>query len=253
MMEKPRTENLRPHLTRLPELTARRRLARRILRRLLQGLAELLTATQVRGLENLPRQGQVLLVTNHLGDADALVGLAYCPRQIDTLAKIELYDLPVLGALMDAYGMIWLHRGQPDRRALRAALDGLAEGRLVTIAPEGRESLTGALEEATDGAAYIALRSGAPLLPVTFTGTENRLIFGNLKRLHRPRISITVGPPFYLDPETGARTHHWSGPSNLRGAARAAVLQAATETLMRTLAAQLPPEYQGVYRQDRNP
>ena len=59
---------------------------------------------------------------------------------------------------MDWYGTIWVHRGRPDRRALRAALNGLAEGRMLAIAPEGRESISGELEQGTDGAAYIALR-----------------------------------------------------------------------------------------------
>lgn len=251
-VEKPRTENLRPYLTQLPPLTTSRRLARRILLLLVKLVVGLCARVQMRGLENVPRQGKVLLISNHLGDADALVGIAHCPRHIDTLAKIELYDLPVLGALMHAYGVIWVHRGMPDRRALRAALEGLAEGRLVTIAPEGRESLTGALEEATDGAAYIALKSGAPILPVAFTGTENKRIFGNLRRLRRTDVTITVGQPFYLDPASGERIDRWSGPSNLRGGNRAAVLTRATETMMRTLASLLPPEYQGVYRQDRN-
>jgi 1-acyl-sn-glycerol-3-phosphate acyltransferase len=132
---------------------------------------------------------------------------------------------------MDTYGVIWVHRGRPDRRALHAVLDGLAEGRVIAIAPEGRESVSGALEEGTPGAAYLALKSGAPILPVTFTGTENRNVYGSLKRLRRAEISLTIGKPFHLD-----QSGNW----------RQAVDQG-TQQIMLTLAEQLPPEYRGVY------
>jgi 1-acyl-sn-glycerol-3-phosphate acyltransferase len=185
----------------------------------------------VEGLENFPRQGPALVVVNHLGDADIVLGLAVLPAPIDALAKMEMYDFPIIGKLMAWYGVIWLHRGQPDRRALHAALQGFQEGRLIGIAPEGRESLTGSLEEGTAGAAFLALKGKVPLVPVTFTGTENSRIYGNLKRLRRTPVSLRVGPAFWLE----------------TGASRAAALREGTEQIMRRLAGQLPPEYRGVY------
>jgi 1-acyl-sn-glycerol-3-phosphate acyltransferase len=208
-----------------------------MLRRILKSLARLLvlicTRPWVNGLEHYPRQGPALVVINHLGDADGALGLAYFPVETDSLAKAELYDFPFLGALMDAYGVIWVHRGRPDRRALRAALDGLKEGRVIALAPEARESLTGSLEQGTGGAAYLALRSGAPLVPVTFTGTENRHVYGSLKRLRRACVTMTVGPPFTLD-----------GLAGQHGA-----IEAGTQQIMLTLAHQLPPEYRGAYQE----
>jgi 1-acyl-sn-glycerol-3-phosphate acyltransferase len=172
-----------------------------------------------------------LVVSNHLGDADFVVGTALPPVVTETLAKAELYDYPVLGKVLDAYGVIWVHRGQPDRKALRAALDGLRQGKLVSIAPEGRESVTGALEEGTQGAAYLALKAGVPLLPVTFTGTENARIYGNLKRLRRTDVTMTVGPLFRLD----------DLPDHKQA------IEQGTQKIMYVLAAQLPPEYRGMY------
>ena len=136
-------------------------------------LAWIFTKVEIQGLENFPSQGPAIIVANHLGDADFVLGIAFTPRPPEVLAKAELYNFPVLGKLMELYGVIWVHRGQPDRRALRASLQGLAEGRLISLAPEGRESLTGGLEEGTNGAAYLALKANAPILPVTFTNTEN--------------------------------------------------------------------------------
>jgi 1-acyl-sn-glycerol-3-phosphate acyltransferase len=228
---KPVAEQVRPEITRLPQLTARRRLARRALQVLLRFLAWLLIDSQVSGLENIPAQGAALIVSNHLGDADLALGIAFAPRFPEVLSKAELYDFPILGWLMEAYGVIWVHRGQPDRRALRAALQGLSEGRLVTLAPEGRESLSGALEEGTNGAAYLALKADVPVVPITFTGTENRCLYGNIKRLHRTPITVTIGRPFHLAQDGGWR----------------AAIEHGTRTIMLTLASQLPPEYRGAY------
>jgi 1-acyl-sn-glycerol-3-phosphate acyltransferase len=183
-------------------------------------------------MENFPYRKPALLVFNHLGDADAIVGLAVIPVAFDGLAKAELYDLPVIGKLMEAYGVIWVHRGRPDRRALRAALNGLREGRVIAIAPEGRESLTGGLEAGTHGAAYLALSADVPIVPVTFTGTENNRIYPNLKRFRRTGITVTVGPAFRLENQ-----------ANLRKS-----IDWGTERIMQVLASQLPEEYRGVFQ-----
>ncbi len=231
---KPISETLRPEITRLPQITIWRRLARNFLRTLARFLLLLLTRVQLEGLDHFPREGGALVVSNHLGDADFVVGVAFSPRLMDIIVKSELYDYPLLGILLRAYGVIWVHRGQPDRRALRAALEALTQGRVVSIAPEGRESLSGALEEGTQGAAYLALKAGVPLLPVTVTGSENARLLNNLKRLRRTPITITIGPPFQLK----------------SSANRKADIEHGTETIMKTLARQLPPEYRGVYQSD---
>jgi 1-acyl-sn-glycerol-3-phosphate acyltransferase len=231
---KPVTPRVRPEITRLPPLTPWRKAVRWVLVHIIRLLVRLLTRVHITGMENTPPTGPLLAVSNHLGDADLVLGLAISVRSVDVVSKADFYEFPILGWLMELYGVIWVHRGQPDRRALHAVLDGLAEGRMIAIAPEGRESVTGQLEEGTPGASYLALKSGAPILPVTFTGTENRNILSSLKRLRRAEISVTIGKPFHLD-----RSGNW----------RQAV-DRGTVQIMRTLAEQLPPEYQGVYSQD---
>lgn len=230
---KPQTTLIRPEITHLPRLTFGRRLFRRLMNWLAHGLVWLATYPTISGLENFPEHGPLLIVSNHLGDADAVLALATFPRQIDALAKAELYDYPVLSLVLRAYGVIWVHRGQPDRRALKAALEGLASNRMVGIAPEGRESLTGALEAGTSGGAYLALKSGSPLLPVTFTGTENRIIYRNMMKFKRSPVTITIGKIFTLDVSSDWKEN----------------LKPATDQIMRVLASQLPIEYQGVYAQ----
>jgi len=186
-----------------------------------------------KGLENFPRAGPALVVINHLGDADTPLLVGFLPAVLDALGKIELYDFPLLGKLMDWYGIIWLHRGQPDRRAIRAALDGLAEGRIIVIAPEGRYSLTGELEEATDGAAFLALKANVPVVPVALIGTENVNVYGHLRHLQRPLVKLKVGRPFVLAEQAGCQQD---------------ALREGTRQIMFALASLLPVEYRGIYQ-----
>jgi 1-acyl-sn-glycerol-3-phosphate acyltransferase len=230
--KKPVTPFSRPDLVRLPKLTPWRRGFRAFIRFLARLLVRLTTRSEVTGLENYPATQPALIVTNHLGDADGVLGIAISARPVEMIAKIDLYRFPVFGKLLDAYGVIWIHRGQPDRRSLKTAMQALQESRLVSIAPEGRESLTGALEEGLFGAAYLAIKCNVPVLPVTFTGTENASIFKQWKRLQRAKISVTVGKPFTLEVDQDWRK----------------AVEAGTITIMNTLAAQLPASYRGVYQ-----
>ncbi|MEW6287208.1 MAG: lysophospholipid acyltransferase family protein [Chloroflexota bacterium] len=229
---KPVTDWWRPELVFLPPLT----LPRRLFRILARGLAKLLTflflKPVIRGMENFPAHGPALVVINHLGDADVVLLAASVPALLDGMGKIELSAHWLVGPLFRAYGVIWVHRGKPDRKAVRAALDALSQGRFLTLAPEGRQSLIRGLEEGTEGAAFLALKSGAPVVPVAMTGTENDNVYGHMRRLKRAPVTLTVGKPFYLN-ETG--DHHQS-------------LQEGTEHIMRSLAELLPESYRGAYQ-----
>jgi 1-acyl-sn-glycerol-3-phosphate acyltransferase len=232
---KPKTERIRPEITRLPGLTPFRKLVRWSWKLASRLLILIFTRPMVFGLDNFPEQGPAIVVVNHLGDADIILGVAFLPSRIDALAKSELYDFPLLGRLMDAFGVIWVHRGQPDRRAIRTALQGLRQNRIIGIAPEARESLTGSLEEGTHGAAFLALKTNVPLIPVTFTGTENSQVYGNMKRLRKTTVNLTVGKPFYLSRDGDFHTSVHEG----------------TQTIMRKLAEQLPADYRGIYQDNK--
>jgi len=228
---KPVSKVWRPDLTRLPELTPGRRLFRRFFKLLCRAVVFIFTRTTIQGMENYPRRGPALVVINHLGDPDAFLMMAALPDFPEMIGKIELREiiwLRMLGALL---GMIWVHRGQPDRRAISAALQAFKRGLKVIIAPEGREAVSGALEEGTEGAAYLAQRGGVPVVPVTITGSEFRLIENGMKKFLRVPVTISVGKPFVL-PEYSDRKD---------------ALQEGTRQIMEALARQLPPEYRGVY------
>ena len=229
---KPIAEVWRPDLVALPRLTLGRRCFRQFTRLVMKILKLLFLDATVTGMENFPKKGPAVVAINHLGDADAVLLGASFPYMIEAMGKIELSDHWFVGPIFRAYGIIYVHRGLPDRKALRAALDALAEGRLVLIAPEGRQSLIGGLEEGNEGAAFLAMKSGAPILPVAMTGTENDHIFGNMKRLRRSRVTLHVGKPFYITEQAN----------------RQATLREGTRQIMESLANLLPESYRGNYK-----
>jgi len=228
---KPVTDWWRPDLVALPKLT----LARRAFRVFGRGLAKLLifymTDATVNGVENFPKRGPALIVINHLGDADAILLAASVPKIIDAMGKIELNEHWLAGPMLRAYGVIWVHRGRPDRRAIRAALDGLSQGRMIALAPEGRQSVEGGLEEGTEGAAFLAMKSGAQIVPVAMTGTENENVY-NGKFWKRAKVTLAVGKPFHLKEYDD----------------RQIMLREGTRQIMGSLAELLPGSYRGKYR-----
>ena len=228
---KPNSKVWHPDLTRLPDLTFGRRLFRRFFQLLCRVVVFVCTKMTIRGLENYPPRGPVLVVINHLGDPDVVLTLAALPDIPEVIGKIELRDIPWLRLLTELLGVIWIHPGQPDRRALSAALEAFRQGRRILIAPEGREAVSGALEVGTEGAAFLALRAGVSVVPVTITGSEFRLIEKGMKKFRRVPVTMTVGKPFVL-PEFTSRMD---------------ALQEGTRLIMEALARQLPPEYRGVY------
>ena len=239
---KPVSEIWRPDLVRLPELTRVRRAFRSFSSGLLKLIAKVFLNVSSEGIENFPQTGPVLVVINHLGNADTPALISVLPAPPDALGEIELFELPILGKLMDWYGMIWLHRGRADTRALRAALDGLAEGRIIIIAPEGRYSLTGALEEGTGGAAFLAYKSGAPILPIAITGTENENVYRYMKKFRRARVNVKAGKMFKLVEQTnGVSVNELKGRRN--------AVTEGTRQIMQSLAELLPEKYQGAYSQ----
>ncbi len=230
---KPVTRIWRPELTQLPRLHIARRIFRRFFRWIAKFTLALVTRTTVTGLQRFPSTGPALLAVNHLGDADAAILLAALPVAPEVLGKIEmLYDFPMVGRLMDWYGVIWLHRGRPDRRALRCALDAFAQGRFLIIAPEGRYSLIKGLEPGGKGAAYLATKANVPVIPIALVGTENDNVYGSLRRFRRPRLSITIGDRLILRAEADDRL----------------ALEEDTRQIMQAIAALLPPDYRGAYR-----
>lgn len=228
---KPVTDWWKPELVGLPKLTLRRKLFRRFFRFISILIAKSTMRIHVRGLKNFPAKGPAIITFNHLGDWDSILLAAVIPVSAECIGKIELNEHWLAGPAFRAYGFIWVHRGQPDRRAMRAALDALAEGRMVALAPEGRQTIMGGLEEGTEGAAFLAMKTGAPIVPVALTGTENAHISDQLSHWKRAAVSLSVGKPFFIQDH----------------ADRHEMIRNGTRQIMEALARLLPAERRGIF------
>jgi 1-acyl-sn-glycerol-3-phosphate acyltransferase len=179
-----------------------RRTRVRLLRTVLRPLYRLILDLEVVGAERIPRSGPCLLVFNHLSNLDAHLLLTLMPRDDATgLVAADYRRRPLHRWIVEAGGGSWLRRGEGDRDALRRALGLLGEGWLVGLAPEGGRSPDGKLRPAKPGAAFLALRSGAPVLPVGVDGTDR--FAGRIRRGRRTPVRIVIGEPFVLEAPPG--------------------------------------------------
>ncbi len=148
----------------------------------------------------MPDEPGVIVASNHLSILDPpLITVAVARltgRQVRYMAKAEAFDMPVVGAVLRAYGGFGVRRGRADRDAYRAAQDVLATGAWLGLAPEGTRSRSGHLGEPKAGVALLALRTGATVLPVGISGSDRAWPVG--ARLPRPGTHMTVrfGPPY---------------------------------------------------------
>src|SRR3990172_2736578 len=146
----------------------------KITRALIRLFFRLIARIEVQGMENVPRSGGLVAVTNHVGRIDP--GLAYVLIDRDDIIMLvaEKYrETAIFRWLTWAIDGIWVDRFNADFSAVRACLRRLKRGGMMVIAPEGTRSPTGSLIRAQSGAGYLAMKSGAPILPSAVTGTED--------------------------------------------------------------------------------
>jgi 1-acyl-sn-glycerol-3-phosphate acyltransferase len=206
---------------------------RRFLRFLIRviGFNFLAKVDRVEGLENVPRQGPAILMINHIAFIDPIVVLHLVPRNIVPMAKIEVYDYPLVGIFPRMWGVIPVRREEVDRRAIQGALDVLRAGEIILVAPEATRSPR--LQQGKEGVAYLALRSGAPIVPVAIEGTEGFPCLPVSKRWRGPGAQVRFGRPFTLQASQEHKVR--------------SQLRQMTDEAMYVLAAMLPEERRGVY------
>ena len=185
---------------------------------------------EVKGLEGVPPRGRLLIVANHLSNADPPVLVVSIPRRFWFVAKRGLFRHPVSAYFMRIFSHPMDRSGQ-DAETLRWMLRMLEDEQTIGIFPEGTRS-QGPMKKAGFGVAYVALKSQATILPVGIVGTEKAQ---NIWRIIFPfrRFKVIIGQPFSLPP--------------IDGNVDTPVLESLTDMIMGRVAALLPKEYRGVY------
>ncbi len=178
------------------------------------------------GRQNVPETSPLILASNHLSWTDVPLIPAFLKRRVVYMAKEETFKARG-GWLVRFLGAFPVKRGEPDRQSLRTAEEQLKAGRILSIFPEGTRSKLHTLGQAHAGLGMIALRSGAPVLPVAIYGSEKSFTH------FRPRITIIFGEPMILTPKGRKITRE--------------DIDQSTEQVMLRISSMLPPEYRGVY------
>ena len=194
---------------------------------------------RVKGKENVPEQGPLLIVSNHLSYADQYLLAISLNRKVIFMAKEEIFRSRLIKPLACAFGAFPVRRGGiMDRKALHQANQVLDSGQALAMFPEGTRSKNAQLQPAFPGSALIALHNSVPILPVGITGMEKvkKGLFWML--LHRPKAMVNIGCPFYLPPANDKLTK--------------AELAELANYIMEHIAELLPPEYQGHYARCRD-
>jgi len=213
-----------------------RRPLRWILRQMSVPAFALLTRLEIRGEENLPKQGPLLIVGNHFSFIDPVAFVRLAPWPIEFVGGAVTPHAPLWTRIIPfLWGYHKLYRGTGSRDALRAAENILNKGGILGIFPEAGNWAT-VLRPARPGTAFLATRTGAPLLPVGLDGFTE--VFPSLFRGRRARVTVTIGKPF--------------GPFTASGSGRERrdQLDEISHEIMRHIADLIPVEKRGHYSPD---
>lgn len=201
---------------------------------LARGGLSLLARVSVHGLEDLPRSGSLIVVANHLSNADPPLVVGWLTpvlgRPLHILAKEALFVGPV-GVLLRSQGMMPVRAGGSDMEAFRMARGVLDRGEVLCIFPEGTRSRTGTLQEPKPGVAMLATRTGAMILPVGISGADRFISPGQRTPRLRAPITVRVGRPFTVHMDASLT--------------RRAALSRASDEIMEHIAALVEPRHRG--------
>ena len=210
-------------------------LSQKLLLAISRPLLNILFSWKVEGRENIPLTGPLILITNHVHLLDPFFLIFSSPRWINFMAKEELFSSPFLRPWLRWAGSLPIRREgkiTDKQKMLKSARDALEKGVILGMFPEGGRNRDGKLSKGKPGSAVIASKTNVPILPVGIVGTDK--IEGISWLWKRPRIAVNIGKPFKLPPNQSKMSK--------------SQMQLLTAQLMREIAALLPPEYQGDYK-----
>jgi len=188
----------------------------------------LFTRWHINGRENIPHTGALIVVANHMTFAEPCIVCLTMKRNTMFAAKEGFFRNPVIRWVMTSFHTFPVFQGKADRETLRQMEAYLAQGLALGIFPEGTRSQNVSLIPALNGAALMAHRTGAPILPIGIWGTEK--MRGATWYFKRPVIDIQFGKPFSIPRRAGKQDR-----------------EADTHFIMEHIAELLPSEYRGAY------
>jgi cytidylate kinase len=209
----------------------------------LRSIARAIVRFRVEGdLASLPKSGPMIMAANHASSADPVLIGAFLNqvlgRPLNWLGKRELIEFPLTGWAFRIAGIHPVDREAADLEAFRTAMRILEAGQTLAVFPEGTRSKDGALQQVREGVGMLALRSGAPVLPVAVIDSDILWPRGQLLPHYGKRVTVRYGTPFVVADELAAA----GGPTKGRQAT-----EAATRLIMGRIAELLPPRQRGVY------
>ncbi|TCS95497.1 lysophospholipid acyltransferase family protein [Hazenella coriacea] len=157
---------------------------------------------EVYGMEDLPRQGSLIVVGNHVSYLDSFYIASLLPRPVHFMARQESFAHPITRRLLHFAGAFPVNREKPEIRTMRTALRYLEQQEVVGIFPEGGIDGDGSFQEIKQGASYLATKGNCPILPVYIEGTQIALPEGQ-KWIKPIKITLYVGNPI-IPPDVGS-------------------------------------------------
>lgn len=214
----------------------RRRFIRGVLIHAIDLAAKILTRWEIKGLENIPTQGPLLVVGNHFHFLDSIAPIHSIHWPLEFIGDLVMPNAPpIMRVFPNAWQTLKIQQGTPNFEALQASQAILAQNGVLVIYPEGHVH-SGPLRPALPGAAYMALRTGVPILPMgTISDNEWKLFQTITEKKRRLRITTRIGEIF--------------GPINTDNPERPTreEIKAAGQLIMSKIASLLPKEYRGQF------
>lgn len=214
----------------------RRRIIRKILKTGIDFFAGVLTRWEINGLENIPVQGPLLVVGNHFHFLDTVAPIHSTRWPLEFIGDMVMPNAPpIMRIFPNAWQTLKIEQGSPNFEALQAAQAVLSQNGVLVIYPEGHAQYM-PLRPALPGAAYMALRTGAPILPMgTISDNDWKLVKTITEKKRRLKVFTKIGQVFgpleTSNPERPTRQE----------------IKAAGNLIMEKIAALLPEEFQGEF------
>jgi len=160
------------------------------------------SSVDISGLENIPKDGAVLFVSNHQSNFDIPILLGYLPKPIGFVAKIELAKVPLLSTWLKFGDCVFIDRKdiRQSLKAINVASDILKSGHSMVIFPEGTRSKGKELGVFKPGSLKLAQKAGVPIIPITVHNSYE-IYEANNNRVKPARVKVTIGKP--IDPNDG--------------------------------------------------